>query len=106
MEQQSWSEMGIRTSKVPSPLWNVNLCEYQQAVDWLRGELLAFGYEATTARFDPDRAMWYFYDATGRLQMRLSHETIDRTKRWLEAWYQKRLDADIRTLTQAPKREW
>lgn len=72
----------------------------------MKGELLAFGYEARVATLDAELRMWFFYDAGGALLVRVPHELITRVKDWLETRADAQLDADIDALMKQNKRSW
>ncbi len=96
----------VKRTKTPSPLWNLDIGQFQQAIDWLKTEAQASGYDVAEARFVPDLATWMFYDGEGELTVRISHGIVERVKVALEEIYQHRLDAQIDELMKQPRREW
>lgn len=100
-------KLGLKLTKPQHELHRVDLTTFQQAIDWIRGELLAFGYEATEARLFADLATWMFYDVDNNLLIRVPHDLVERVKVALEKRHDAELEQHIeRLLKDKPQQSW
>jgi hypothetical protein len=69
---------GVTLTKAPPRLANLDLVMFQDAVTWVKNQLLPHGYEAKSASLDTSLEIWNFYDARGEILVRVPHDLIER----------------------------
>lgn len=66
------------TRKKPTPeLFTMDYSAYQEPVDWVRKQLVPFGFRITEAVLDPYLRVWRFYEGP-QFIMQLSHDAMER----------------------------